>query len=52
MQVWSSKITFVYTLAKQNFGEFLRFFPGGLNPYKIQISEIWGIYISNYVSNW
>jgi hypothetical protein len=36
MQVWWSKIIVVYTLVNYNFGEFLRFFPGGLNPFKIQ----------------
>jgi hypothetical protein len=52
MQVWWSKIIILLNLANYNFVEFLRFFPGGLNPFKIQISETCRIYISNSVLNW
>jgi hypothetical protein len=35
IQVCPTKFTFVKIKAKENFGEFLRFFPEGLNPFKI-----------------
>jgi hypothetical protein len=35
--VCPTKFTFVKIKSKENFGEFLRFFPEGLNPFKIHI---------------
>jgi hypothetical protein len=35
IQVCLAKLTVVKTKSRQNFGEFLRFFPQGLNPFKI-----------------
>jgi hypothetical protein len=49
--VSQSKFVVLMIMPRKIFGEFMRFFPKGLNPFKIQIKFKFGLFLKFLIQN-